>query len=182
MNFEYYTERLLLKPLNEHHAALVLSFYKNNQEIFEQREPKRPESFYTLAYQKKVLTYEQKEMAEGRFIRFYIFLRNQPNKIIGSVCFQNILKSPYQSCSIGYKIDKDHLRQHYGEEAVSAAISAMFHEHNIHRVEAYIEHDNLASIRFIEKMKFSFEGTVCSYANINGTWRDFKQYAFINPL
>ncbi|BBF44654.1 ribosomal-protein-S5p-alanine acetyltransferase [Lachnospiraceae bacterium KM106-2] len=181
MNFEYNTEHLLLKPLNEHYARSVLAFYQNNREYFEPWEPARPDSFYTVSYQSKVLNYEYKEMLEGRFLRFYIFHRQEPLKIIGSICFQNILKGPYQNCSIGYKIDHDYVRNHYGQEAVACAISAMFHEHHMHRIEAYISANNTASIKFINKLGFTKEGTALSFAKINDQWLDFEQYALINP-
>jgi len=178
---KYETDRLILKILGKEAAPMVLSFYSENREHLEIWEPARSKNFYTLAYHKASLTAEFNQMLEGKRLRFWLFLKNNPNEIIGSISFQNFLGDPYKSCVIGYKIGSKYLRQGYAYEAVKKALSIIFDEYKIHRVEAYIMPENIPSLRLIEKLSFNYEGISYSFAYIGGKWRDHLRFSFINP-
>ncbi len=173
------TERLLLRPLSKDAAPKVLDFYQSNMEFFEPWEPKRSHNFYTLPYQKAFLTAEHNQIAEGNLMRFWVFLKDCPEEIIGTVCFQNILKEPYHSCSIGYKFSRSYQHQGYATESLRACLNMIFSEYPTHRVDAYIMPGNTASLRLIERLGFDYEGTCRSFARINGCWEDHKHYALI---
>ncbi len=178
----YETERLVLKILGNEAAPLVLSFYEENRGTFEPWEPLRSMNFYTLAYHKASLTAEYNFIAEGKLIRYWVFLKDNPDEILGSICFQNILKEPYQSCCLGYKVSAKFQRQGYAKESIQKAIQIMFEEYHLHRIEAYIMPSNEASLHLIDKLGFTYEGTSYSYARINGTWADHQQYSLINRM
>ncbi len=176
----YETERLLLKTLTNESARLVLDFYKDNKEHFEPWEPTRSHNFYTLAYQNAFLTAEYNQIMDGKLVRFWIFLKDRLDKPIGSVCFQNLYKEPYHSCSLGYKFGKNYLNQGYATESVQKGIEIMFHEYHMHRIDAYIMPSNTASLKLVNRLSFQFEGTCRSFAKINGNWEDHMRYALIN--
>ena len=178
----YETERLLLKVLNKEAAPMVLPFYENSKELFEPWEPKRSHNFYTLSYQKAFLTAEYNQIADGKLIRFWAFLKENPEEIVGTVCFQNLLKEPYHCCSLGYKFNRKYLHQGYATESIQKCIDIVFSEHHMHRIDAYIMPDNLASIHLIERLSFQLEGTCQSFARIGGEWTDHKHYALISPI
>jgi ribosomal-protein-alanine N-acetyltransferase len=119
-------------------------------------------------------------MADGKLLRFWFFLKDCPEEIIGSVCFQNFLKDPYQSCSIGYKISHKYIRQGYAFEGVHKGLEIVFNESPLHRVEAFIMPNNEPSLRLIERLSFVYEGVSYSYAHINGIWSDHRRYALIH--
>lgn len=176
----YETSRLFLRRLQKDSADLVLNFYEKNKTIFEPWEPKRADNFYTLPYQKASLSAEHYQMAEGKLLRFWVFLKDHPEEIIGSFCFQNFLRAPYQSCSLGYKFDQRFHHQGFAYESILKGIEILFDTYPIHRIEAYIMPSNLPSIRLIERLDFHYEGLSSSFANINGQWSDHKRFAFIN--
>lgn len=176
------TERLLLRILGKDAAPIVLSFYSENREQFEPWEPKRNHNFYTLPYQKAFLTAEYNQIAEGKLLRYWAFLKNKPDEIIGTVCFQNILKEPYYSCSIGYKFSQKYQHQGYATECIQKSIDLVFSEHHLHRINAYIMQGNTPSLQLIERLSFQYEGTCRSFARINGNWSDHEHYAQVNPL
>jgi len=175
------TQRLELKILHEDAASLVLSFYEDNKVTFEPWEPKRAENFYTLSYQKASLAAEYQQMLESKFLRYWLFLKDYPDTIIGSVCYYNILKGAYQSCSLGYKMNQQYGQQGFAFESIQKTISIMFQEYHLHRIEAFIMPNNLPSIKLIEKLNFSYEGISYSYASVKGFWTDHKRYSLINP-
>ncbi len=176
----YDTPRLNLKLLNKDAADQVLTFYEENKDIFELWEPKRVNHFYTTAYQKASLSAEYHQMLEGKLLRYWVFLKDNPCEIVGSFCFQNFLKGPYQSCSLGYKFSKKYQHQGYAQESIRKGLELLFEENPIHRVEAFIMPDNLPSLRLIEKLGFQYEGLSYSYASINGIWADHCRYSIIN--
>lgn len=176
-----YTSRLVLTHLTEDAAPLVLAFYRSNISTFEPWEPTRANQFYTLAYQKASLSVEHQQITKGKLLRYWVFLKDYPDQIIGSICFQNILMGPFRSCSIGYKFSQEYQRQGYAYESISACIDYMFHILRFHRIEAFVLTNNIPSIRLLQKLNFKYEGISYSYANINGKWQDHNRFAYINP-
>lgn len=177
----YMTDRLIIRTLSQEAAPLVLHFYEDNKALFEPWDPKRSPNFYTLSYQKAFLTAEYNQMAEGKLMRFWVFLKDRPDEIIGTICFQNFLREPYYSCSLGYKFSHRYLHQGYARESIEKCIRVMFEQYRIHRIEAFIMPDNAPSQRLIEGLSFQYEGLSYSYARIGDSWFDHKRYSLINP-
>ncbi len=178
----YETERLLLRVLNKEAAPKVLSFYEDNAEYFEPWEPKRSNNFYTLSYHRTLLTAEYNLIADSKLLRYWVFPKDHPEEIIGSICCQNLLREPYHSCSLGYKFSRSHQHQGYAAESVSKCLDILFNEYHMHRVDAFIMPDNVASLKLAERLGFVYEGTSRAYAKINGSWSDHMHYALINPF
>ncbi len=179
---EFQTEHLLLRVLSPDWALPVLEFYKNNCDRFEPWEPDRANDFYTLDYQKRILYYDYLSYQKGSLFRFWFFLKEEPFRPIGTVSFHNIIRGVFQSCSIGYKIDRNYTHNGYTLEAVKSTMLLIFTKHKLHRIEALVHVNNTASLHFIEKAGFQREGIRTSYAKLNGTWHDHVCYSFINPF
>lgn len=182
MQKNYETQRLFLKILDKDSASMVLPFYEDNRDFFEPWEPERSPNFYSLSYQKASLSAEYNLIAEGKLLRYWVFLKDNPGEIIGCVCLQNILREPYCSCTLGYKISRKYLHMGYAFESIQKCIDVMFHEKQIHRIEAYIMPSNLPSLCLINRFPFYYEGISYSYARIRGQWTDHHRYSMINPL
>lgn len=75
MSFILTTDRLILQVENSRKAGEVLSFYLKNRKLFEQFEPTRPDSFYTLDYQTVSMDYEYSASVKGKSLRYYIYLK-----------------------------------------------------------------------------------------------------------
>ena len=134
MKFIYETDRLILKLLGEDDAPAVLQFYKQNQNVFEPYETIHPEQFYTVAYQRTLMNCELNLTLKHSLIRFYIFRRENPDEIIGTVCFRNINRSTYYSCETGYRFSPAYWHRGYAREALAFGIQLMFEEFHLHRL------------------------------------------------
>jgi [ribosomal protein S5]-alanine N-acetyltransferase len=176
----YETERLTLQIINAGYAQGVLDFYINNMDIFEPYEPTRPENFYTKAYQKALLSIEYTAMTKMQSVRFWIFKKEDPDKIIGTVSFSNIQPYIYSSCNIGYKFDKNHQHQGFAFEALIKIIEIIFMEYKLHRINAYIMPNNHSSKRLIERVGFTFEGIARKNISIQDRWEDHEVYSLLN--
>lgn len=181
MQMQYTTERLILRILTSGHSSEVLSFLTENKEFFEPFEPSKASNFYTLSYQRALLTYEYNSAIKMKGIRFWIYKKDSPEEIIGTVSFHNIQKGILQSCQIGYKFHNKYQGQGYATESLHKGIEIIFNELGLHRIEAYIMPSNTASIHFINSLGFLYEGKAIKNIKIQGSWEDHEQYSLINP-
>ena len=173
-----YTERLLLRVLDETFAGDVVDFYIANPE-FEKYEPQRVFNYYTINYMASNLKFERDVIEKKMGLRLWIYEKDNPDKIIGTVSFQNVMRGVYRTCQLGYKIHKEYQRKGYGEEAVGFACRVAFRELDIHRIEAYTMPENLPSARLLEKLGFTYEGIARDKAQICGKWEDHMIFSLL---
>lgn len=179
MNFEYETKHLLLKILKPscEAAKQVLHFYNRNRILFERYEATRSDDFYTQEHHNLILTNEFNLAIQEKYIRFWIYEKDDPTLIIGTICFYNIVRSVYDCCETGYKFDPNFWHKGYAREAMTFGISLMFHELNLHRIQAYVMEENKASIRLLCSLNFKYEGICRKSIRIRGNWEDHILFA-----
>jgi ribosomal-protein-alanine N-acetyltransferase len=180
MQTRYETDRLYLRILKPNYGRQVLEYYKKNHNFLKEWEPKPSEDFYSAAYQKTKLKNEYYMAKDNTLVRFWI-IKKENNKIIGNVCYSNIVMGNFKSCFLGYKLDKDEINKGYMTEAIRETVQIMFDEHGLHRVEVNIIPRNARSLKVMEKLKFEREGFSKKYLEINGVWEDHIHFATYNP-
>ncbi|MFA9422994.1 MAG: GNAT family N-acetyltransferase [Sedimentibacter sp.] len=176
---KYESNRLYFKILKPNYWRDVLEYYKRNHSFLNEWEPKRSKDFYTPSYQKSQLNYEYNMFKNNRFVRFWI-IKKDDNKIIGNVCYSNIIMGNFKSCYLGYKLDKDEINKGYMTEAIKKTVEIMFDDFGLHRIEVNIVPRNKRSLRVMEKLKFEEEGFSKRYLEINGIWEDHVHFATYN--
>ncbi|MEE3392150.1 MAG: GNAT family N-acetyltransferase [Lachnospiraceae bacterium] len=179
MNTEYETDDLVLKVLKPDSAYEVLNFYEKNKYFFEPHEPDRGENFYSLQFHKANLQYEYEAMESGSYMRLWIFRKGGPDVPIGTFCFYNYVKGAFRFCTLGYKTDFYHAHKGIMYRALSYYIPVFMNETGMHRIEAFVSSKNTPSIGLLKKLGFKAEGTIHSYAYLNGAWKDFELYTLI---
>ena len=179
MQFQYETDRLLLLACNEEYAPALLAFMTNNRDFFSPYESHREPAFYTEAFQAQVLRAEFQALLHHTYIRYYLFLKEDPTRIIGTVSFSNISRTDDKSCRVGYKLDKAYTGKGYATEALHLLMEEMHKNLHIHRMEADILLENSPSLRLIERLGFTYEGVAKSSHEIGGVWRDHLRYSYI---
>lgn len=180
MLFSYETDRLLLKILKPSDASKVLNFYLRDKELFETYEPDRMDQFYTEKFQQTSLRFEYNAAIKMESIRFYVFLKEAPDTIIGTVCIHNIARINYGSCEIGYKFSSAVHHKGYATEALCRILNIIFHELTLHRVMAWVYPDNVASRRLLTRLGFFQDGLCRDYLYLHGEWRDHFQYSLLS--
>lgn len=175
------THRLSLQCLNSASALAVRDFYLENQPYFDPYELTRSEHFYTIGFQTAVLDWEWKEMQAKHSLRYFLFLKNEPSTIIGSVNFSDIRFGCMQKASLGYKIDHRFQHQGYAYEACIKCLEIAFQEYNLHRIEAHIMPSNQPSLHLIQRLGFVCEGLEHESAEINHKWEDLYRFSKLNP-
>lgn len=178
MLFENTTKRLLLKVLTPEQATKVLEFQLQDKELFERYEADRCPNFYTIEHQKKMLEYEFRLALKKINIRFYIFLKDDPTTIIGTICLYEI-SSTYKRCEIGYKFASRFHGNGYALEALLKVIQIAFQELELERIVAHVQDTNFSSIRILKKIGFQKEGICRHHLRIKGQWTDHLQFSLL---
>ena len=119
-------------------------------------------------------------MLQQKAIRFWLFEKGNPDHIIGTMSIQHISRGIFQSCVIGYKMDAEYRNMGYMTEALHFLVSFIFTELKLHRIEAYVNPDNVASIHLLKKLEFTEEGIAHGSAWIQGVWQDHLRFALIS--
>ena len=181
-SMEYETDRLILKVLTPDCAPDVCDFLSRNREIFEKYEPALPSNYYTPEHQSTILSCELQLALKSKTIRYYVFTKENPSQIIGTVCLHDIKQQSYSCCEIGYKFDSAYWHQGYAREAVAMGISIAFAALGLHRVFARVLPENTSSIRLLQGLSFAEEGLERQCIQIDGTWRDHLRFPIINEF
>lgn len=181
MHFEYETERLILKVLTDNSTPQVMDFYKKGAAVFDLYEPPKPEHYYTEEFQTLLLKGESQAFLKGTHARFYCMKKDDPDTIIGTVSFSNIIKGAYESCILGYKFLPQYQGQGYATEGISHLLSCVFREKNLHRIEAYTLMDNQRSNALLLRLGFSYECLARSVILLDQGFTDHNRYYLINP-
>ena len=179
MNLEQETPRLIMRVLTKEYAPQVLEFYRNNASVFEQYEPIVGEDFYTLRHHEQLLQHEYNQIIKLQMLRFWLFEKDNPEKIIGTICFQNITPNIFASASVGYKMDAFYRRRGYCYEALVSGLKLVYQEIGIRRFEALVLPENIPSISLLEKIGFSREGLLKDKVFLQNRWRDHYLYSLI---
>lgn len=160
-------------------AEALLDYQTRNREFLYPFVAKRDENFFTLDYQKESIEKNIHNWSLKNSYCFYIF-DNLENKIIGSINLSNIVRGVFQSCFLGYSLDKDYINKGYMSFAVSKIVDFAFKELKLHRIEANVMPRNIASKKVLEKNNFIEEGLAKKYLLINGKWEDHIHMVILN--
>ncbi len=175
-----FTQNLILRTLDAADALKVLEYFDRNRAFLRPWEPERGEEFYTANYHRELLEAEQAEMDAGRMVKFWLFRKDEPERVIGSLAFNNIVRGCFLSCFLGYRLDAQETGRGYMTEAVLRGAEIMFNECGLHRIEANIIPRNAASLRVAAKAGFTSEGLARKYLKINGVWEDHIHMVLLN--
>ena len=126
-------------------------------------------------FRKSVLRHRRLAKSDGTYI-WNIFLR-KTGEVIGHLDISTIAREPYQMANLGYFLINSYRGEGYAKEAVEKIISVAFRDFKFHRLEAVIDVDNRASIRFAKKCGLHREGIKKHYWFQHGHWAD--QMVFI---
>lgn len=164
------TCRLILRFPTEADSVKFKSFDERNREHLS---PWRSNTEGSKKdYHSQLIQWNQ-EFIEDRSIRFFLFLKDNPEgEIIGFCNFSQIFRGPFQACYLGYQIDKSFEGKGLMSEAVAAAIKYMFEQQKLHRIMANYMPSNERSARLLQKLGFVVEGYAKKYLLINNLWED----------
>ncbi|MFD3262216.1 GNAT family N-acetyltransferase [Paenibacillus lentus] len=112
---------------------------------------------------------------DNKAIRHSI-IEMESNEIIGS-CGYNAIDFENEKAEIGYDISKAFWGRGYAPEAISSLLNYAFSSLKLNRIEAKVEPGNVNSIKVLQKLNFTFEGTLRQYERVNGKFININMYS-----
>jgi ribosomal-protein-alanine N-acetyltransferase len=98
-------------------------------------------------------------------------------RLAGHVMIGNVVREPLLSGYVGYWCDRELTGSGVTTAAVALAVDHCFGTVGLHRLEATVRPENLASRRVLEKLGFREEGLFRRYLDVDGDWRDHLCFA-----
>ena len=98
-------------------------------------------------------------------------------EFVGQVMVGNVVRDPLWSAYVGYWVGSHAVMGGVTTAAVALVLDHCFGPVGLHRVEATVRPENIASRRVLEKLGFREEGLFRRYLNVDGAWRDHLCYA-----
>lgn len=105
------------------------------------------------------------------------FVVTYDQRLVGQLTVTNIVRGALNSAAVGYWIDRRVAGRGIMPTALALVVEHCFGVVRLHRIEANIRPENVASRRVVEKLGFRVEGVRLRYLFIDGDYRDHVSYA-----
>lgn len=168
------TNRLLIRDLNWNDLNFIHSLHSipSVQEYATLTIPK------SLAESKEYLEnyiVEQQSSSRKEYGFCISLIDHQP---IGLIGLSNN-SSKFRKAELWFKLAPEYWGKGYTTEAANMILKLGFEELALHRIEAGVDTENLASIKILEKIGMRREGLRRKILPIRGQWKDNFHYAIL---
>nr|WP_246372523.1 GNAT family protein [Gordonia humi] len=109
------------------------------------------------------------EAKHGVMLPFVIELDGE---YAGQLTIGNIQRGAVRDAWIGYWVDRDHTGKGVAAAAAALGVDHCFGPVGLHRLEATVQPENLASQAVLRRIGFREEGLLKRYMDVNSRWRD----------
>jgi [ribosomal protein S5]-alanine N-acetyltransferase len=116
----------------------------------------------------------RRQAREGSALPFAI---THEGRFCGQLTVGNVVRGAFNSAYVGYWVDEAVAGRGVMPTALALVVDHCFGPARLHRVEANIRPENVASKRVVEKLGFRDEGLHQRYLAIDGAYRDHIGYA-----
>jgi [ribosomal protein S5]-alanine N-acetyltransferase len=110
-------------------------------------------------------------------VRITYGVREAQGRLAGVININSTIRGHFQSAFLAYYALSPYERQGYMHAGLAAILEKAFVDHGLHRVEANIQPENVASARLVQGLGFRLEGHSPRYLRIGSQWRDHDRYA-----
>ncbi|HEY4429464.1 MAG TPA: GNAT family N-acetyltransferase [Paenibacillus sp.] len=168
---ELHTERLLLRKMKVSDSSSLFEVWSDS----EVTKFMNIDCFTDESQVKDMIKLLDELSLDNKAIRFSI-IEMESNKIIGS-CGYNSLDFENEKAEIGYDIAREFWGRGYASEAISALLDYAFLSLKLNRIEAKVEPENVNSVKVLQKLNFTFEGTLRQSERVIEKFIDLKMYS-----
>lgn len=174
-------DRVGIRPLRLRDAVAWSELRIRNESWlapWEARQPSLPQGGWEARHSPSAFTAMlrvlRREAKEGRCLPFAV---TYDGDLAGQVTVSDVVRGAVQSGNVGYWIDRRLAGRGVTPTALALAVDHCFTQAGLHRIEANVRPDNVASRRVLEKLDFRQEGLHRRLLYIDGDWRDHLGYA-----
>jgi len=175
------TARLRLVAPEERLAEALVDFHTRNRAHFAPWSPPQHAGFDSATSQAAHLRAGAAQFSAGSGYRYLLQPIGDATRVVGSLHFSTIARGPFQSCMLGFGLDRALEGQALMTEALRCAIGEMFSPRvNLHRIQAAFLPENWRSAEVLKRLGFHEEGVAPDYLFIDGMWREHQLMALLN--
>ncbi len=171
MMTELHTKRLYLRKMKESDAPSLFSIWSDPDVT----KFMNVSNFTNENQANEMIKLLDRLAQSNEAIRFSI-IELESTTIIGS-CGYNSLDFENAKAEIGYDIAKACWGQGYASEAIYSLVEYAFTKLAFNRIEAKVHPENVNSIKVLQKLNFTFEGTLRQTERVNGQFHDLNIYS-----
>lgn len=121
----------------------------------------------------------EKEFMDASSVHF-IGISDSESQVIATCSISNIVHGVFQSCHLGYSVDKSFEGQGRMRELVQYTIDYVWAELKLHRIIANHMPENKRSKALLKRLGFEREGYAKRFLQIDGEWEDHVLNSLIN--
>jgi [ribosomal protein S5]-alanine N-acetyltransferase len=161
-------------------APVLAELLHVNRDFLAPWEPIRADDYFTVEGQRVAIEAALERHQHGTALANVIL--DDSGHVVGRITLNEIVRGPFQSCSVGYWVSAAANGRGLATAAVSDIIGVAFEELRLHRIQASTGLRNIASQRVLERNGFVRFGVAPTYLNIAGTWQDSALYQVVTTL
>ena len=166
-----------LRPVVKDDGPEWVRLRRHDEDVLSAVEPTAEEPWdevHTVPSWLKLVASWYASASEGTVVPFAIEL---DGRFVGQVTLGSIQGGSLSTWWIGYWVASPLWGQGVATAAVALGVDAAMQSVGVHRVEATVLPENVASRKVLAKAGFHYEGKLLRNININGRWRDHLLYA-----
>lgn len=166
-------ERVLVRKISKLDSESFLKMVNQSQSFYEKwiNPPDNEERFAELIVRNEFENFQS-----------FVVLEYESNEIIGLFNLSQIARGNFQSAYLSYYTHANFARKGYMKEALELLLTFVFNDFGLHRLEANIQPENIASIALVKSCGFTKEGFSKKYLKINGIWSDHERWAITKEM
>jgi ribosomal-protein-alanine N-acetyltransferase len=158
-------------------VPLLAELLRVNREFLAPWEPIRGDDYFTADGQRAVIQAVLERHAQGSTLPHVIL--DESARVVGRITLNDIVRGPFQSCSLGYWVSAADNGRGLASAAVSEMKRVAFEELGLHRIQAGTLLHNTRSQRVLANNGFVRFGTAPAYLNIAGEWQDHALFQVV---
>lgn len=158
-------------------VPVLAELLRVNRDFLAPWEPIRADDYFTVDGQRVVIGAALERHEQGSTLPHVIL--DDSGRVVGRITLNEIVRGPFQSCSLGYWVSATDNGRTLATAAVRDIIRVAFDELAMHRIQASTGLHNVRSQRVLERNGFVRFGMAPAYLKIAGEWQDSALYQVV---
>ena len=159
-------------------APVLAELLRVNRDFLAPWEPIRDDTYFTVDGQRAAVRAALERHEQGTALPHVIL--DDTGGVVGRITLYQIVRGPFQSCSLGYWVGASSNGRGLATGAVRRIIRVAFDELGLHRIQAATLLHNVTSQRVLERNGFVRIGVAPGYLNIAGRRQDHALYQVVD--
>src|SRR4051812_20614577 len=148
----YWPQARTIRPVTLDDAPVLAGLLRINRAFLAPWEPIRPDTYFTVAGQHEVIAAALESYRLGT--KRACVILDDLCQVVGRITLDNIVRGPFQSCSLGYWVSAADNGRGLATRAVRDILPMAFRDLGLHRIQAGTLRHNVRSQRVLERNGF----------------------------